>query len=224
MLKGMIFITNDINVVYNFPVGVMSKIVSLDEDRTLGENDNVIGGLSLLPPIEAKIAEADGNEKMYDVIYQNHLLEPAQQGFIAALIAFLYKGGNLLLFLPESGYTNTLDKFIQHLFIIYGIHPGLIGDQNPNKANCFYDTKCIPIWLNLIYTAGVISAEEFLFMYPEDAKISNEAVMFLLIEQINPYGKTINDKIQYICRYHKLVHKNPKVIPVICSLRGDNTC
>lgn len=218
MLKGTIFITNDINVVYNFPVGRLSKIVSMDEDNTLGENKDIIGGLNLLPPMEAKIAESDGNEQMYDVIYQNHLLQPSQQQFIAALIAFMYKGGSLLLFLPEIGYTNTMEKFIQHMFICYGIHVGMIGNPNPQIANCFYDMKCIPIWLNLIYTSGVIGAEEFLFMYPRDCKINNPAVIDLLIQQLNPYGQTINDKIKAISRYHQLVHKNPKVQQVLQSI------
>lgn len=215
MLKGTIYITDNIDVIYNTPINGLSKIISLDEDGVLDNIKEIIGGTCLLPPMEAKIAEADGNEQLYDLSYSNHLLLPFQQQFISALIAFLYKGGNLILFLPELGYTNTAEKLIEHLFRIYGLHPGIIGHNNPQFANCFYDTKCIPIWLNLIFTAGVLSPTEYLYMYPEDAPITNEQVMILLIKQIDPYGKTINDKKNYILRYHKLIHINPKVVPVI---------
>ena len=207
MLKGTIYITDNIDLVYNTSLNGMNKIISLDEDGILDNViKDVIGGTCLLPPMEAKIAEAAGNEQMYDNIYTNHLLLPFQQQFIAALIAFLYKGGNLILFLPEIGYTNTTNKLIEHLFKIYGIHPGLIESDNPSLANCYYDAKCIPIWLNLIFTAGVLSAQEYLLSYP---------VILLLIDHLKPYGDTINDKINYILRYHKLIHKNPKLIPAI---------
>lgn len=216
MLKGTIFITDNLDVIYSAPIGLnQTRIISLDEDGVLGNIPGLIGGTCLLPPIEAKIAEADGNEQMYDRHYSSHLLLPYQQEFISALIAFLYKGGNLILFLPELGCNNTAVKLIQHLYTIYGIHPGLIGDPNPQIANCFYDAKCIPIWLNLIFIANVITPQEFLIMYPIDAVISNNSVMFKLIEDIRPYGETTNDKIKYINRYHKLIHKNPKCVPAI---------
>lgn len=218
MLKGTMYITDNIDVIYNTPITNLSKIISLDEDNVLGDYKDIIGGTCLLPPMEAKIAEADGNEQLYDSIYSSHLLIPFQQQFISALIAFLYKGGNVLLFLPELGYTNTSEKLIEHLFRLYGIHPGLIGHQNPQISNWYYDAKCIPIWLNLIYCVGVITTSEYLYMYPTDAIITNEQVLNMIINYLKPYGLTINEKINYIRRYHLLIHKNPKAIPAIESL------
>ena len=217
MLKGTVFITDDLNVIYNAPIDPFHKVVSLDEDNVLSGN-NIIGGTCLLPPMEAKIAEVDGNEQLYDSLYSNHLLLPFQQEFISALIAFLYKGGNLILFLPEIGYTNTKEKLTEHLFRIYGIHPGIIGNKNPQLANCFYDASCIPIWLNLIFMADVISPQEYLFEYPEDAVLAtNEAVVFKLIDILKPYGRTINEKISTLSRYHHSLHRNPNIIQSIFS-------
>lgn len=218
MLKGTIFITPNINIIYNTPLNGNTRVVSLDEDGVLGDNKDIISGVCLLPPIEAKIAEADGNERAYDAAYANHLLLPFQQKFIAALIAYLYKGGNLILFLPEIGYTNTMDKLVEHLFRAYGIHVGIIGATDPKIANCYYDAKCIPIWLNLIFSSNVISAYEYLYMYPVDAKIQNQNIMNLLLMQMNPYGETINDKIDYILRFHQKIHVNPKLIQAIESI------
>lgn len=219
ILKGTIFITDKLDYIYNAPLNGSTKIINLDEDDVLSmESRDIIGGTCLLPPMEAKIAEADGNEQMYDSIYSNHLLLPFQQQFISALLAFLYKGGNLILFLPELGYTNTTEKLIEHLFRIYGIHPGIIGHQNPQIANCFYDAKCIPIWLNLIFISNVISANEYLYMYPEDASISNNVVMNMLIHELKPFGDTMNERIRYIERYHRVIHKNPNAVPALQSL------
>lgn len=210
ILKGSIMITDSTDVVYQFPLDGLHKIINLDEDDVLPENNNVIGGTCLLPPVAAKIAEADGNEPEYDNIYIDHLLAPFQQQFIAALLAFLYKGGNLLLFLPELGYTNTRDKLIALLYRAYGIAIGIVSPNPTACTTCFYDTTCIPIWLNLIYSTRIISAYEYLSMFPIDANLNtNPKIMEMLISDIRPYSDTIGGKINYILHYHKHIHEKP---------------
>ena len=207
MLTGTIFITGNEEVIQTADLRRV-KIISLDEDGILEEKD-FIGGTCLLPPMESKIAEADGNEQLYDLHYSNHLLLPFQQEFITAMIAFLYRGGNLILYLPEIGYCNTTKKLVEHLYRLYGIHPGIIGEQNPSDANCFYDVRCIPIWLNMMICAGIISAKEYLIKLPLDAAITNNKVMVILMDQLRPYGISMKERIDIILNYHKLLHKNP---------------
>jgi hypothetical protein len=213
-LKGAIYVTDDEDVVYRAPSNT-TRVVSLDEDGVLIKDDSMLVGTCLLPPIEAKIAEADGNEQLYDMCYSNHLLEPYQREFISALLSYLYKGGNLILFLPEIG-TNNREKLVQHMYNLYGIHIGLIGHMNPNVANCYYDEKCLPMWINMIYQVNVLSPYEFLAMYPIDCKISDISMQKLLTD-INPYGSSIQDKINYILNLLKQLHKNPQVRPAISS-------
>lgn len=210
ILKGMIYITDNLDVVYNAPLNT-TKIINLDEDGILQDNEAFIGGTCLLPPLEAKISEADGNEYQYDMFYQSHLLEPYQQQFIAALISYLYRGGNLILFLPETDYDNTKKKLIYHMWALYGVHIGIIGSTNPNDAMCYYDERCEVIWLNMVYTSRVIDANEFLYMYPLDAIINNQQVICELVEELRPIGKSINEKMETINKFRKLVHKNPGV-------------
>jgi hypothetical protein len=216
ILKGTIYITNREDIVYQADLR-STRIISLDEDGILKENNAIIGGTCLLPPIEAKIAEADGNEAAYDQYYSAHLLSPFQQQFVAALLSYLYRGGNLILFLPELGETSTCSKLVFHIFGLYGVHIGLIGDPNPQVANCYYNEKCVPIWLNMIYESHVITAREYLYQYPVDAIITNKKVMNDLIIEINPYGASYQDKVNYILRLHKLIHKNPNVQSAIIS-------
>ena len=218
ILKGTIFITKNQDVIRNANLQV-TRIIDLDEDGALMDGPSIIKGVCLLPPPEAKIAEADGNEQLYDMAYSSHLLDPYQQEFMAAILAYLYKGGNLILFLPEMGYTYTKEKIIQHMWNIYGIHIGDIDNtMNPNIANCYYDEKCVPIWLNLIYLADVMTPEAYLYFYPLDAPINNQTVMSRLLNELNPYGATIVDKEKEIERFRKLLHENPKTRLVLRAL------
>lgn len=224
ILKGSIFITSELDVVYNYPIGFQSKVITLDEDGLLQEDDqNIIGGSCLLPPMLAKIAEADGNEYDYEMLYKEHLLDSYQQGFIGALLSALYKGKNLLLFLPELGYNYTRDKFCQFMFQLYGINIGTLTFDKTNgliaKVPCWYDTSAIPIWLNLIYEARVISPYEYLINYPVDADLrSNLKIMNMLITDLKPYADTMNDKVNIIINLHKKLHKDPNTRLPIHSL------
>ena len=219
ILNGTMYITDNPEVIYNIPLNQPNiKIVNLDEDGVLMNNDAMLVGTCLLPPVQAKIAEADGNEQLYDTIYINHLLEPYQYQFLSALLAYLYKGGNIVMFLPELGYTNTLNKLISILYDRYGFHIGFIGDPDPMKANWYYDDRCIPMWINMLYSVRIISGYEYLTMYPLDAAINNNKIMEDIIIDISPYGKTFNDKLQYINRLRVLLHQNPNIRPAIIDI------
>ena len=57
VLRGTMYITDDINIIYNAPVAMGTRIINLDEDGILDSNNPyTIGGTCLLPPIDAKIA------------------------------------------------------------------------------------------------------------------------------------------------------------------------
>jgi hypothetical protein len=222
ILKGTIYLTDKEEVVYNAPRN-NTKIVSLDEDGILIQDDSILVGTCLLPPVESKISEADGNEQMYDYYYENHLNEPFQQEFMAALIAYLYKGGNLLLFLPAMD-NYTKEKLVFFIYKVFGVHIGVLYDPNPMNANCYYDERCIPIWLNLMFVVDVLDPYEYLSLYPEDAAFNNQFIMQKLLSQISPPEDTINEKINYVIQLHKKLHKEPDLRPVLFSIKGENLC
>lgn len=209
VLKGTMFLTDKIENIYSIPFGT-AKIISMDEDGILQENKEIIGGTCLLPPIEAKIAEVDGNEPLYDQLYHDHLLADFQQQFVSALLAFLYRGGRLIFFLPEIGL-NTIPKFIFHFYQIFGIHIGYIGSEDPRVGNFYFDQSCVPMWLNMIYTTHTIGPEEFLLDYPADAYLSNIAVMQDLCHDLKIYGTNWQERFKTLIRHHKLIHKNKDV-------------
>lgn len=208
MLKGNIYITDNFNVIKNSNLSLI-KVIVLDDDfeETYMTKDMIIGTI-LLPPIEAKIAEVDGDEQKYDYIYSSYLLKQDVERYISAIIAFLYKGGSLMLYINDMEYTNTKNKFVQLFYKLYGIHIGIIESQNPQEANCYYDNTCLPMWLNLIFLSDVIYPEEYLFKYPIDAAIPDN-IMNKLMDIMKPLGDTINDRIKTIENYRSRL----KVIP-----------
>ena len=73
----------------------------------------------------------------------------------------------------------------------------------------------------MIYSTRVIGGLEYLYLYPVDAPLTNKGVLNDLLMEFNPYGKTIQEKINYLSRLHKKIHINPKVKPAIRNLRRD---
>jgi len=192
------------------------RIVSLDEDNILPtDHPLVLGGTCLLPPMDALIAEADGDEHLFDTCYSNHFNDPFVTQFIGALITFLHNGGNILYFCPELD-TNIGKKFIQHFWVRYGIGISIIG---ANQCVPMTDNSCIPIWLQFIYQTGSIHAFELLYFYPEDAMIPDNMMDRLLIE-ISPVGDSFEDKVRYILDLRSKLKKNAQTIVPLRSVEN----
>jgi hypothetical protein len=215
-LKGNIFITDQLEVIQSAPSNV--QIISMDEDGAIDTiiGLNTIGGTCLLPPIDARIAESDGDEIRYDACYSEYLLAPFQRQFISALIAYLYRGiGDILIYLPDIGETITCSKFIHFMSTLYGIKIGVVGHFDPAQSTCYFDETCIPMWLNMIYEVNVISPYEYLGMYPLDAIIP-DYIMNKLNADIRPYGIHNGKELEYFIKVlHNQIHINPKVEPAI---------
>lgn len=230
VLKGRIYLTGNIDHVLSLPqtnqFGQMVRVLNMDEDNVLNANQNpmVIQALCLLPPVEAKIAESDGDEQKYDYIYHQHLLEKFQQEFITVILAFLYKGGDLVIFLPEEGYTNTRDKFIQHLDVAYGISVGIVGE--PQYREPMYNLAFVPFWLGLLYLYDIISWQEYMIELPLEVRLDSDmTVVGKLINDMHPYvgdgnwyENIFQDQVQYLLNLHHKIHTNINTIPAIIGV------
>ena len=216
MFKGNIYITSNMDLVVNEDcVNYLTRIISLDEDGVLPESAAIIGGTCLLPPPAAKIAEADGNEPLYDEIYAQHINAPYQREYMGALLSFLYIGGKLIMFLPMVGEDNTFDKLCYHLWMSYGIHVGVLDSQDPNNRLCYYNFNFIPQWLEMIYGyTNQITPYDFLIQYPYNLELSPNIYNKLLMD-LRPYGVSIEEKINVIKSLRKQLQINRNVrLPV----------
>lgn len=220
ILKGNILITDNKDIIMKtLNMRPDIKLISLDEENSLGLDPSVvIPGTILLPPPEAIIAEVDGNEQKYNMIYQAHLLSEPVKEYMSSILAFLYKGGKLLLYYPNSEYNNTMKNMLFFILILYGIHIGIIGDPSQDNATCYYDANLDNIQLDLIYYyTNILDWKEYLFNYPPNYPIPDQ-IMNILFKQINPYGNTFNEKLEVINRLRAGIKKNPYLINPIMEV------
>lgn len=216
-MLGQIYITDNLDVVYNSPLQT-TRIISMDEDNIIDPNI-ALKGTCLLPPMEAKMAEIDGNEQQYNFIYDQYLRFGAPKVYISALLAAIYKGWNVMIFLPDIGEDYTCIKFVNFVYFIYGIHIGIIGARDPKDNSWYYDTKYLPIWLGMLYMSDVISPYEFLYQYPLEAPLNDDNIMGKLINDIKPYADNWYGQREYIIGFHKRIHGNPYLVNPIMSIR-----
>ena len=215
MFRGNIYITSREEVIYNQDYNQLVRVVSMDEDGILPESPVVIGGTCLLPPPAAKIAEADGNEYLYDSIYISHLSSGYQQEYLAALMTFLDIGGTIIIFLPSLGQDNTYDKFLYHMNMMYGIHIGNMDSKDPGAMMCFYNLNYVAIWLCLIYEyTNHLTTYQFLARYPINLDIP-ERLDFKVKCDLRPYGANAKEQDKVIQDLRKQLQINPYItLPV----------
>lgn len=215
ILKGNISITNNIGVIREMLFSNVEnvKFLCLDDEGQLPLNHpNVLGASCLLPPMEALIAEADGDEKLFDSIYFEHFNEPFIFQFTTALIISLYNGMNLVLYYPELD-TNIVPKLRQHFFQRYGIWIGIMGTPDC----CKYDMSCTPMWLDFIYLQNAMTPMEFLLQYPTKAKIQQNIMDKLLLD-LQPYGNSLKEKCDYILSLWNKLKQKPNIKSAIHSI------
>lgn len=221
ILRGNIYITSEKDIIFqalqsNDP-GL--KIISIDEDKTLGfENDRIIPGTILLPPIDAKIAELDGDEQKYDIIYSIHLQTDPVKQYMAGILAFLFNGGRLLIYYPDQEYNNTKIKLLAFIFIIYGVHIGILGDNNPDNATCFYDANLEHFQLDLIFQfTRIIDWRTYLILYPLEFPIPDQ-ILDILFMELHPYGLTLKERLDEIDRLRARLKENPNVVRALIAI------
>ena len=216
ILKGSILLATNINQINQVLTRMPdTKIISMSEERDIDPR-YVLSGTILLPPIEAIIAEVDGDEQKYDMIYGRYLFSSNVKEYMASILAYLYKGGKLLLYFPVKEYNNSINKLLGALLTMYGIHVGIIGDPNRDNATYYYDSNLEAFQLDLIYFyTGIIDWREYLYYYPINVPISDQ-MMNILFNNIRPYGDTFNERLEVINRLRIGIKANPYLsIPIM---------
>lgn len=220
ILSGDIYITSNINDVIRIVNTVPNvRVINLAEYNDMELDPRYfIPGTILLPPVEALIAEVDGDEDTYNNIYYEYLRLPHIQEYMASIIAYLYKGGRLLLYYPDSEYNNTLSKLMYFILKIYGIGMGRV-EEGRVLSEHFYDISLEYFQLDLIffYTSGIISWKEYLYLYPAELVIPIY-IMNILLHMVQPYGNSFEEKIEVIQRMRLSLKSNKDVINPIQSI------
>ena len=206
-MLGSINVTSDIKLVEDVLYSGGVKVVIVDEENPFqGANNIVVMGSVLLPPYEALAAMIDGETRIFAQIYHEYLCRREPESFIVLLITCLYRGMNILLFIPDQEA-----DFLQPLlyqFALFGIIVGSVSNVfmiNPQQE---------PQRVILMYLYDYITADEYLKMLPINVPI-DERVLPLLIRDINPhlpvYSK--DDYLRYFENYrHRVINSNKPII------------
>lgn len=211
MFKGNMIISSDPKFCFDLSFNPNNKIISLDEDDEYIElsplnNNNVVKGTILLPPIEAGWKEIDGDEFGYYETYTQYLSSPDIEQFITALLGAIYSGTNIIIYCPEfyncveesELYVKVLYRFLEN---IYGIHLG-VNDMDLFKLN----PLLIPVYIIDMYGMGILDPYTFLLEFGNN--IIPDNVYLKLFNDINPYGDSYNEKREYIDSLRRSIKNN----------------
>lgn len=214
MLSGSIFITDNINLVRSTPDNVIIIYMEdmMDNGYDLQTNNRVIVGSCLLPPVDCYMAEADGNEELYNYHYTNWLLTPEIESFMGAILSLLYKNVSILIYTSQIDSV-AISKFRKLIYTLYGIGIGIAGSES-----YYYDPSCLPMWLNILYCMNLISNDEFLIKYP-NTKFSPH-IIEKLCNDYQPVGNSVDDCIEEIVRHQLRLKENNTVKFAIMKARG----
>mgnify|MGYP004604172083 FL=1 len=213
LLKGVIEVTDNIEYAQKaaFTPNSPARVVMFCDETSSKlplDHPKVIGGSILLPPMEALIAEADGDAVGYDYCYRQYLSnEPSVVAFISAIVIYLYKGG-YMLFYCDNLLGNHIVKFLKVIYDNLGIRFGVVGNQ-PSPP--MYDVRFTAKWLEVLYMENQIPVEEYMRLVSENTQIP-DYLSNKLLQEVRPYGQDLNEQYQTLSRLIHRYKENPKII------------
>jgi hypothetical protein len=188
------------------------RVIDLEEGDTTFPLDHplVFGGVQLLPPVDSIIAEQDGLPDLYIDYYLRRLSEPDQEEYMTAMLCYLCNGGILIVYVPDLR-SNLAIMFRRVMDIKYGIRIGIYGMEQTA-----YNYDLAPVWLWKMYTVGFFDPYILLKLYPANMQIP-DFILDRLVIDLNPYGRTIEEKFKAIYSYKEHVKENPRLISPLFS-------
>lgn len=202
LLKGTIYITNDINLCLT-NMAMCKTIIIADEPENY-RMPQAIGGSLLLPPYQALELLVDGNERDFEFEYDQYLNNDISvYKFINIILQALIVGTNII-FLVESNDIDFMKVLRRYFAVSFGI---ILGDSmNPFSFDINYTTTI----LNRLYSCDDISKETYLSLYPLEFDIDPFCVGKLQAD-FNMRFNNIKEAHEYFKRYSQIL-KNGGII------------
>ena len=202
LLKGTIYITNDINLCLT-NMAMCKTIIIADEPENY-RMPQAIGGSLLLPPYQALELLVDGNEGDFEFEYDQYLNNDISvYKFINIILQALIVGTNII-FLVESNDIDFMKVLRRYFAVSFGI---ILGDSmNPFSFDINYTTSI----LNRLYSCDDISKETYLSLYPLEFDIDPFCVGKLQAD-FNMRFNNIKEAHEYFKRYSQML-KNGGII------------
>lgn len=177
ILKGTIYITNDINLCLS-NLNMCKTIVIADEPDQYNIPGK-IGGSLLLPPYEAMEYLIDGDMNSFNREYLNYLqTNYSVDKFVSIIIQALIAGTNIIFLLEdEEELTDQIEVTLLNFFVMqYGI---IIGTSSRSFA---FDTTYTPFILNKLYAEEDMPKETYLNLFPQEIPFDQFTLQKLMYE------------------------------------------
>lgn len=127
MFKGDIFITSDENVALASAMNQSFKVMVLADNAydIFGAGAPVYPISYLLPPYAALEMEDMGNLNGFYESYYSHLMSDEVDSYICLILAGLYKGYNILIYVPQDEAQMTfVSALLQYIQTYFGLTIG----------------------------------------------------------------------------------------------------
>lgn len=198
MFNGVIYLTCDDRLfMESIANGYAGVIISgnIPNNHPLVTTTGASIGSLLLPPPTASMAEVDGDVQRYINIYREHLYQQNQMEFISALLAGIYKGRNIIIYMtPEEFQMSFPITLLQFFTDTFGVNIGTETRPfsiNPNTTSTI---------LCMMYLNNMINAQEFFQGQPkyliEPVDMIANKLFLEQLPYINP-NPSITDIVEY---------------------------
>lgn len=218
MLKGKLVASSDINTV-NQALTSGAKVIYLGDPVSIDPyyKDKFVVATSLIPDYPTMAMQVDGNEAGFVQMYTSSLNSKAAIEMIAVILVCLYKGVNILLYVPQEAmslnFIQCLLKFLEYNYGVTTQTNTTMFEFNPN-----FTSKV----MELLYLNNLITSQEFLIT----SDTLDDMVLRKLVNELHPMVKDptdINCIINWFSKYKKeLLDSNKSLVNGIQYAGGVN--
>lgn len=186
MINGRVFATKDQAYAMQclnqgFKVIYVGDVQSI----TPQERDAYVVASYLVPDYAALSAHIDGNEQEFVRLYYLGLSSKPAMEMFAAIIACLYKGYNVVFYIPQS--EETLD-FIEYLLKFIEFNFGIMTQTRTTPFA--FNQEFIDKDIELLYLTNLVTYQEFL----QITHNLDDVTIDKLIQEVNPPEELRNDR------------------------------
>lgn len=198
MLKGKLVASSDINVVNQALING-AKVIYLGDPVSIDPyyKDKFVVASSLTPDYPTMAMQVDGNEAGFIQMYTSSLNSKAAIEMIAVILVCLYKGVNILLYVPQEAmglnFIQCLLKFLEYNYGVTTQTNTTMFEFNPN-----FTSKV----MELLYLNNLITSQEFLIT----SDTLDDMVLRKLVNELHPMVKDPTDIkciISWFSKYKK---------------------
>ena len=207
LLNGKLFATSDVNFVQQALMSG-SRVIYLGDPISIDPalKDHVVISTPLTPDYQTLSLFVDGNIDGFTNMYISSLNSKAAIEIFAVIFVCLYKGINIVLFVPpEASGLN----FIEYLLGFIQVHYGITTQTTSTMFN--FDQSFSTRIAELMYLENLINCQEFLV----NSETLDQVTLKKLVNELHPMVKDptdINQIVKWFSNYKDQLLSNMNLV------------